>query len=64
MKKEFICVNPKNKNSKFIFDNLMMKLHSCKVNFRKNDKICVSSISGNYDFWIDEFNDSDWDMIK
>lgn len=64
MKTQFICVKPKNKISKYIFDNLMLKLHSCKINRKEDDRFLVSSISGNYDFWIKEFEDSDWEMIK
>jgi len=64
MKTQFVCVQPKNSKSKDIFENLMLKFHSCKVNEKKDDKILLSSISGNYVFWIHEYNDENWELIK
>jgi len=42
----------------------MDKLHSCKVEQRKDGKVFLASISGKYFFWMNESNDDHWEVIK
>jgi len=63
-KSQFICVQPKTKVSKDIFDYEMNGLHSCKVLSRKDEKIVLQSIANDYVFWMKEENDKYWEMIK
>ncbi len=64
MKTEFLCVKPKSSKAKNRFSNLMDKLHSCKVEQRKDGKVFLASISGKYFFWMNESNDDHWEVIK
>ena len=64
MKSEFLCVKPKEFKSKKSFSNLMDKLHSCKVEQRKDGKVFLASISGRYHFWMSESADDHWEVIK
>ena len=65
MKSEFVYVSPKSSNAKDIFVYDMDRLHTCKVKERKNGVLKLSSISGRFEFWIDENNeDTNWKMIK
>ena len=65
-KTEFIYVSPKTLNAKDIFMHDMDRLHSCRVKDRKNGMINLKSISGRYEFWMNENDDEDknWRMIK
>ena len=64
MKNEFICVQPKSKKAKNRFANLMHNLHSCRVEQRKDGQMFLSSISGKYSFWMSEFTDDHWEVIR
>jgi hypothetical protein len=66
MKTEFVYVTPKNIDAKDIFMHDMDRLHSCKVRDRKNGMMKLSSISGRFEFWMNENADEDknWRMIK
>ena len=66
MKTEFIYVSPKTLNAKDIFMHDMDRLHSCRVKDRKNGMINLKSISGRYEFWMNENDNEDknWRMIK
>jgi hypothetical protein len=66
MKTEFVYVSPKTSNAKDIFMHDMDRLHSCKVRDRKNGMMKLSSISGRFEFWMNENADEDknWRMIK
>ena len=65
MKTQFIYVSPKTHDAKDIFMHDMDRLHSCRVKDRKNGMINLKSISGRYDFWMNENNeDKNWRMIK
>jgi len=64
MKTEFICVQPKTTEAKIHFEVMMDKLHSCRVQERKNDHVLLKSISGRYYFWMNEEKDKDWEIIK
>lgn len=63
-KSEFVYVSPKNKVSEEIFDTLMYKLHACKVIRRENDIIFVKSITNNYNFFLKEVGDPNWEILK
>lgn len=63
-KTEFICVKPKSSKAKNRFANLMDSLHSCRVEQRKDGKVFLASITGNYFFWIPEGGDDNWEIIK
>ncbi len=64
MKSEFVYVKPKTSEASEYFVNEMRSLHSCKVNDRKNGKLFVSSISGNYNFWVSESEDRHWKLLS
>jgi hypothetical protein len=66
MKTEFIYVSPKTSNAKEVFVYDMDRLHSCRVKDRKNGMMKLSSISGRFEFWMNENADEDknWRMIK
>ena len=65
MKTEFVYVSPKNSNAKDIFMHDMDRLHSCRVADRKDGMMKLESISGRYEFWMNENNeDKNWRMIK
>jgi hypothetical protein len=66
MKTEFVYVTPKNIDAKDIFMHDMDRLHSCRVKDRKNGMMKLSSISGRFEFWMNENADEDknWRMIK
>jgi len=63
-KTEFICVKPKSNKAKNRFANEMDKLHSCRVEDRKDGRVFLASISGKYFFWMNEFSDDHWEVIK
>ncbi len=63
-KPEFICVKPKSLKAKNRFANQMRGLNSCRVHERKDGKIYLASISGNYLFTIPEGGDDHWEIIK
>lgn len=63
-KAEILYVKPKTEESKEIFDILMYKLHSCKVMGRNDGNIFLKSITNNYDFYVKEKNDPNWEFIK
>jgi len=63
-KTEFLYVKPKNEDSKEIFDYLMFGLHSCKVMERNNGLLYLESISKNYNFYVNESDDPNWEFIK
>ena len=44
--------------------NQMQSLHSCRVEQRKDGKLFLASISGQYFFWIPENGDEHWEIIK
>ena len=62
VKSEFIYIKPKSTKSKLMFDIDLKQLHSCKVLKKESDKILVKSIAGEYYFWINKKNDSDWEV--
>jgi hypothetical protein len=65
MKPQFIYVDPKTSNAKEVFVYDMDRLHSCRVKERKDGMMKLSSISGRYEFWMNENNeDKNWRMIK
>lgn len=64
MKAEFLCVKPKSSKAKNRFSNLMHNLHSCRVEQRKGTEVFLSSISGKYNFWMNETTDDHWEVIK
>ena len=66
MKTEFVYVTPKNIDAKDIFMHDMDRLHSCRVKDRKNGMMKLESISGRFEFWMNENDNEDknWRMIK
>jgi len=63
-KTEFICVKPKSSKAKNRFANQMNNLHSCRVEQRRDGKLFLASITGQYFFWIPENGDEHWEIIK
>jgi hypothetical protein len=65
MKPELIFVSPKTSFASEVFHFDMDKLHTCRIKERKNGMLKLSSISGRYEFWMNE-NDEDknWKVIK
>ena len=58
MKAEFVYVSPKSSDAKDIFVYDMDRLHSCRIKERKDGMMKLESISGRYEFWMNE-NDED-----
>jgi len=63
MKPEFICVKPKSSKAKNRFANQMNSLHSCRVEQRKDGKVFLASITGQYFFWLSEGGDDHWEIL-
>jgi len=63
-KTEIICIQPKSSKAKNRFANMMDKLHSCRVEQRKDGKVFLASINGKYFFWMNESSDDHWEIIK
>ena len=65
MKPELIFVSPKTSEAKEVFQYDMDKLHTCRIKKCKDGMIQLSSISGRFEFWMDENNeDKNWKVIK
>jgi hypothetical protein len=64
MKTKLICVEPKSKKAKNRFCNLMNNLHSCRIEKEDGGKMFLSSITGNYFFWMNKTNDENWMVVK
>ena len=64
MKTEFICVQPKSNKAINRFANQMDYLHSCRVEQRKDGRVFLASISGKYNFWMNETADDHWEVIR
>ena len=65
MKPKLIFVAPKTSEAKEVFQYDMDKLHTCRIKERKNGMLKLSSISGRFEFWIEENNeDKNWKVIK
>ena len=65
MKPELIFVAPKSSEAKEAFQYDMDKLHTCRIKSRRNGMIQLSSISGRFEFWMNENKeDKNWKMIK
>ena len=65
MKAEFVYVSPKTLDAKEVFMYDMDQLHSCKVKERKDGMMKLESISGRYEFLMDENNeDKNWKVVK
>ena len=64
MKTEFICVKHRSEAASDRFHNRMDRLHSCRVEERKNGRVYLKSISGRYLFSISESGDDNWEVIK
>tara|TARA_B100001142_G_scaffold88316_2_gene90156 strand:+ start:1448 stop:1639 length:192 start_codon:yes stop_codon:yes gene_type:complete len=63
MKTKFVTVKPKSRKAKNRFSNLMNELHSCRVEKEDQEKMFLSSISGNYFFWMNKETDVNWELI-
>ena len=64
MKKEFIYVKPRTSRASERFENYMDRLHSRRVDERKNGKVFLSSITERYSFCINEAEDDHWEIVK
>jgi hypothetical protein len=64
MKTEFVCVKPKSNKAKNRFANQMNGFHSCRVEQKKDGKMFLASITGQYFFWIPNGGDEHWEIIK
>ncbi len=62
-KSEFICIEPKTEDSKFMFETTFKNLHSCKVIKKLDHSMYVKSIAGDFYFWIHK-DDKNWNLIK
>tara|TARA_Y100000361_G_C10977036_1_gene247013 strand:- start:405 stop:596 length:192 start_codon:yes stop_codon:yes gene_type:complete len=63
MKPKFLYVQPRSAFAQEVFEDYMNKLHSCKIEEEKENKMLVSSISGRYSFWINKEFDSNWEVL-
>ena len=64
VKTEFICVKPRSSEASERFENKMDRLHSCRVEKRKDGKVYLSSISGRYLFTMSECGDDHWEIVS
>ena len=64
MKKEFLCVKPRTRSALDRFENHMDRLHSCRVDGRKDGRVFLSSITQRYSFCINEREDEHWEIVK
>jgi len=64
MKKEFICVKPRSRDAEELFEHSMYKLHSCRVDWRKNGEVGLESINKRYSFIMREGGDDHWEVVK
>lgn len=64
MKSKFVCVSPVSYNAKIEFEDLMNKLHSCRVIRENEDKMLLESINKSHHFWISLSDDKNWKIIK
>ena len=63
MKPKFLYVQPRSAFAQEVFEDYMNKLHSCKIEEEKENKMLVSSISGRYSFWINKEFDSNCEVL-
>lgn len=64
IKTEFVCVHPKSSKAKNRFANQMDKLHSCRVEQRKDGLMFLASINNQYFFWLPEGGNEHWEILK
>ena len=63
-KTEFLTIKPKTEEAKDFFEIYMRELHSCKVLERKDNKVLLNSIAGDYVFWMNIEGDKNWEVIR
>lgn len=64
MKPSIVYVNPKSKEATEFFTLAMNKIHACKILRIEDTRILLKPIQQNYQFWIQEKNDVNWELIK
>lgn len=60
MRTKFICVSPISRKAKTIFEDSMLKFHSCRVKQDTDDKYLLESLNKSYYFWVDKKDDINW----
>lgn len=63
-KKRFAQVTPLTEEAKIYFEDYMFGLHSCIIVEEVESKMFLSSINGNYSFWVNKSGDKNWGVIK
>ena len=64
MRTKFICVSPISPKATFIFEDCMLKFHSCRVREDKEDRYLLESLNKEYCFWVDKVGDINWRIEK
>ena len=59
---ETAFVTPKSKKARNRFCNLMNQESECIVEQHKENKVFLRSLNGKNFFWVNLFNDSDWEV--
>jgi hypothetical protein len=64
MKRKFVNVSPLSLKAKDRFENIMDKLHACKIEEETPDKFFLSSINNQYYFWIQKVGNDHWKVER
>jgi hypothetical protein len=59
---ETAFVIPKSKKARNRFANMLQNDSECIVEQNKGDRVFLASKNGKYFFWVNLFNDSDWEV--
>lgn len=59
-----VKVIPISKKAKNRFANLMGSVPVCIVEQEKNNQLFLASANKKYFFWVNELNDSDWEIVR
>jgi len=64
MRTKFICVSPISPRATFIFEDCMLKFHSCRIMEDKEDKYLLESLNKECCFWVNKKGDINWRIEK
>lgn len=64
MRTKFICVSPISPRANLIFEDSMLKFHSCRIVEDKEDRYLLESLNKKHYFWINKKDDINWRIEK
>lgn len=59
-----VLVEPISPYAKDCFENLMYKIHTCKIDFDYEEELYLQSANQNYYFVVQKQNDPHWKLLK